>query len=80
MTTLKNKDVDGIPVICEECGVAITKDSVGRAERVVETHNDARHSGNEVAAVVETEYEVDMSSLSRQQEQEFISKIYSILQ
>jgi hypothetical protein len=42
---------DGVRAICPQCETVVLKDSERAAQNVVETHNDQRHDGGEVAGV-----------------------------
>jgi len=80
MTTLKEQDVDGVPVLCEECGTVTTKGDVGHAKAVRDHHNEKRHGNKKVAVVVEEEYDVDTEKIPTGQKKDFMRRIVDLVE
>jgi len=79
MTTLKPEDVDGVAVLCESCGTAITKPSEEQAKQTASGHNDSRHNGESVAEAVTSTVDVDASQLPTEQRKKFIQQVIALL-
>jgi len=79
MTKLRSKNVDGVPVICEECGVALTKESTEDAQGVSYRHDDNMHNGDDTSVVVDGEYNVDTEKVPKAHKDGFIKTIFEMV-